>query len=107
MISRRGFCLMLPAAAGYLSQAQMPSTAGSAMGDGEDGGDGWSFDSPPDSARPYVLWMWMGSNVSASGITKDLEAMKAAGIGGATIMSLADSCIPWAGFIGNSPTPDV
>jgi hypothetical protein len=51
--------------------------------------------------------MWMGSNVSAGGITKDLEAMKAAGIGGATIMSLADSCIPWAGFIGNSPTPEV
>jgi hypothetical protein len=51
--------------------------------------------------------MWMGSNVSAEGITKDLEAMKAAGIGGATIMSLADSCIPWAGFIGQSPTPEV
>ncbi len=49
----------------------------------------------------------MGSNVSATGITADLEAMKDAGIGGATIFSLADSTVPWAGFIGKSPTPQI
>jgi hypothetical protein len=66
-----------------------------------------AFAAPPDSTRPYVLWMWMGSNVSKQGITADLEAMKDAGIGGATIFSLADTLIPWAGVIGKSPTPDV
>ncbi len=66
-----------------------------------------AFTAPPDSTRPYVLWMWMGSNVSKEGITADLEAMKEAGIGGATIFSLADTLIPWAGVIGKSPTPEV
>jgi hypothetical protein len=65
------------------------------------------FTAPPDSTRPYVLWMWMGSNVSKEGITLDLEAMKQAGIGGATIFSLADTLTPWAGVILNSPTPDI
>jgi hypothetical protein len=65
------------------------------------------FISPPNSARPYVLWMWMGCNVSKTGITRDLEAMQAAGIGGATIFSLADTLTPWSGVIRNSPTPDI
>ncbi len=66
-----------------------------------------AFASPPDSARPYVLWMWMGSNITKEGITLDLEAMKEAGIGGATIFSLADTLTPWAGVILNSPTPEI
>ena len=49
----------------------------------------------------------MGSNISRSGITRDLEAMKEGGIGGATIFSLADSTTPWAGAILKSPTPEV
>ena len=40
------------------------------------------FASPPDSARPHTWWHWMDGNVSKEGITKDLEAMKQAGIGG-------------------------
>jgi hypothetical protein len=66
-----------------------------------------AFLNPPDSTRPYVLWMWMGSNISKEGITLDLEAMKEAGIGGATIFSLADTLTPWAGVIQKSPTPEV
>ncbi len=66
-----------------------------------------AFAAPPDATRPYVLWMWMGSNISREGITADLEAMKDAGIGGATIFSLADTLIPWAGVIGKSPTPQI
>ena len=66
-----------------------------------------AFLSPPDSTRPYVLWMWMGSNISRQGITLDLEAMKEAGIGGATIFSLADTLTPWAGVIQKSPTPEI
>ena len=65
------------------------------------------FKDPPNSARPYVLWMWMGSNISKLGITRDLEAMKEAGIGGATIFSLADTLTPWAGVILKSPTPEI
>ena len=66
-----------------------------------------AFVTPPESTRPYVLWMWMGSNISREGITADLEAMKEAGIGGATIFSLADTLMPWSGVIGKSPTPEV
>lgn len=62
---------------------------------------------PPAAARPQVLWMWMGSNVSREGITKDLEALKAAGFGGTVMFSLADTCTPWAGKIGRSLTPEV
>jgi hypothetical protein len=43
------------------------------------------FRQPPDSARPNVLWFWMNGNVTRDGITRDLEAMKRAGIGGALI----------------------
>ncbi len=66
-----------------------------------------AFTNPPDSTRPYVLWMWMGSNISKEGISRDLEAMRDAGIGGATIFSLADTLTPWAGVILKSPTPEV
>jgi hypothetical protein len=66
-----------------------------------------AFTNPPASTRPYVLWMWMGSNVSKQGITLDLEAMREAGIGGATIYSLADTLTPWAGVIQKSPTPEI
>src|SRR5579863_476767 len=66
-----------------------------------------AFLNPPVAARPHVLWMWMGSNLSKEGITRDLEAMREAGIGGATMYSLADTLIPWAGFIGKSPTPEI
>jgi len=66
-----------------------------------------SFLEPPDSARPRVLWMWMGSNISKDGITRDLEALKAAGFGGTTMFSLADTTTPWAGVIAKSPTPEI
>jgi hypothetical protein len=49
------------------------------------------FLNPPTSAKPYVWWHWMGSNFSKEGITKDLEAMKESGIGGATIFNLASA----------------
>ncbi len=62
------------------------------------------FKSPPDSAKPGVWWHWMGCNVTKDGITRDLEAFKAAGISGATIFGMADVCSPWAAHIENSPT---
>lgn len=43
------------------------------------------FITPPDSVKPSVYWYWMSDNISATGVTKDLEAMAAAGIGRAFI----------------------
>lgn len=40
-----------------------------------------SFLNPPDSARPGVYWYFMDGNMSKEAMTKDLESMKAAGIG--------------------------
>ncbi len=65
------------------------------------------FAHPPDSARPGVLWMWMGCNVTSNGITRDLEALRKAGFNRATMFSLADVTTPWACEIGNSPTPEI
>lgn len=60
---------------------------------------------PPMEAKPYVWWHWMGSNYSKYGITKDLEAMKAAGIGGATIFNLTSAVQESGAPIGNLPWP--
>jgi alpha-L-rhamnosidase len=65
------------------------------------------FQDPPESAKPGVLWMWMGSNISKEGITRDLEALKEEGFNRTTMFSLADVTTPWAGEIGNSPTPEL
>jgi len=47
---------------------------------------------PPPAARPGVLWDWMGGMISRDGITKDLEAMAAQGIGKVMIMQMPDQC---------------
>ena len=41
-----------------------------------------NFLNPPASAKPYTWYHWMNGNINKEGITKDIEAMKAAGIGG-------------------------
>ena len=43
------------------------------------------FRRPPPSARPHTFWFWMNGNVTRDGITRDLEAMQRAGIGGVLI----------------------
>lgn len=40
------------------------------------------FAHPPEAAKPRTWWHWTGGNVTLTGITKDLEWMKSAGIGG-------------------------
>jgi hypothetical protein len=65
------------------------------------------FESPPRSARPYVWWPWMGSNVTSEGITRDLEMMKAFGIGGATIFNVTSSVEYGPMPMRNSMTPQV
>ena len=66
-----------------------------------------NFQSPPAAARPHVMWMWMGCNLTKASITKDLEALRDAGFGGTMMMSLADTTTPWPGEIGKSPTPEI
>ena len=44
-----------------------------------------AFADPPAATRPRCYWYWMDGHISKEGITKDLEAMKRVGIGGAFI----------------------
>jgi hypothetical protein len=46
------------------------------------------FQSPPQSAAPWVFWYWYHASVSKEGITADLEAMKQSGIAGAYLMTI-------------------
>lgn len=43
------------------------------------------FSQPPAATKPRCYWYWMDGHISKEGITKDLEAMKRVGIGGAFI----------------------
>lgn len=56
------------------------------------------FKEPPASAKPHTWWHWMNGNVSKDGITRDLEAMKRIGIGGAQIFNVEEG-IP----LGDTP----
>ncbi|NJK93578.1 MAG: hypothetical protein HC905_00395 [Bacteroidales bacterium] len=64
------------------------------------------FTNPPAILQPYVWWHWMGPNFSEEGITKDLEAMKDAGIGGATIFNLTSAVQESHAPTLNNPWPD-
>ena len=46
------------------------------------------FKNPPQKGRLQAMWFWQGTEFSKEGITKDLEAMKAAGLGAALILHL-------------------
>jgi hypothetical protein len=52
------------------------------------------FKTPPPSTEPYMYWYWLNNNVSAKGITADLEAMKQAGIGEVFIGHVISDGIP-------------
>ncbi len=60
------------------------------------------FQTPPASAKPMTWMHWMDNNISAAGMTKDLEAIADVGIGGALIFSIARG-IPDGKVIFNSP----
>ena len=64
------------------------------------------FKHPPATSKPYVWWHWMGSNFSKTGITKDLEAMKEQGIGGATIFNIASAVQESHAPTLNNPWPE-
>ena len=50
---------------------------------------GWEH--PPREARLRAYWWWLNGNVTANAITRDLEAMKAQGWGGALICDAGGS----------------
>jgi hypothetical protein len=52
------------------------------------------FLQPPASARPWVYWTWLSSNVTRAGITADLEAMQRVGIGGALLLDVDQGTPP-------------
>ncbi len=53
------------------------------------------FASPPREAGVCAYWHWVGYNVSKAGITRDLEAMKAAGMRAATIIVVGSHARRW------------
>ena len=76
-IERRGF-LAGCAAGAFAVTLNWPDPAVAADGDGLVDG----FRTPGPAARPYTWWHWMNGNVSADGITRDLEALSRVGVGG-------------------------
>ena len=50
-----------------------------------------TFDDPPRTCGVSAWWHWLGSNVSKAGITRDLEAMRSAGLSGATIFNIQET----------------
>lgn len=61
------------------------------------------FRNPPVCVRPYVWWHWLGPCFSEEGITKDLEAMREAGIGGATVFNITSGVQESAAVIPGWP----
>jgi len=62
-----------------LAAALVASLAGPycAAGDWEQG-----FRQTPDADKPWAYWWWLNANVTRQSITRDLEEMKAKGMGG-------------------------
>ena len=79
MKKRMSYCLaaLVLSAAASLA-ASVPTVAELAAG----------FQSPPLSARPGVYWYFMDGNLSKEGVTRDLEAMRDAGIGYAVFLEV-------------------
>ncbi|MDR2424435.1 MAG: glycoside hydrolase family 2 [Prevotellaceae bacterium] len=53
------------------------------------------FRNPDDSVRLRMFWYWMSDNVSQEGIERDLEAIKAAGIGSVFIGNIGGEGVPY------------
>lgn len=49
------------------------------------------FHQPPAQARTHCYWWWLNGNTTADTITRDLEGMKAKGIGGAILVDAGGS----------------
>ena len=87
LITRNLFCQQVPSQSAILERLKK------------------DFETPPPKAKTFAWWHWMGSNITKQGITKDLEAMKAEGLGGATIFNLTSSVQAGANPMQNSVNP--
>ena len=56
-----------------------------------------AFANPPDSARMWTWWFWLGDKVDKESITADLEALKERGMAGVTVYSLSGPGVPGKG----------
>jgi hypothetical protein len=61
-----------------------------------------NFKNPPASAKPKTWMHAMSGNMSKAGMTKDLEALAAAGQGGVLLFNIAQG-IPYGNVPYNSP----
>ena len=52
------------------------------------------FVSPPDSAKPQTWWHWVDGRVSTNGITAELEAIQALGLGGVQLFMAGQGRTP-------------
>lgn len=48
------------------------------------------FKTPPNESKPQVWWHWLNGHISSEAITKDLDSMKKAGIGGFTLFNVSE-----------------
>ena len=79
---RRAFCAGLLASRALAAPVQAQGTEPAGAEARQDAPLEQQFRDPPASARPRVWWHWMNGNITKDGIAKDLDWMKAAGIGG-------------------------
>ncbi|MGC8553474.1 MAG: glycosyl hydrolase [Phycisphaerae bacterium] len=93
MMGMSGFGIVLASVPGAGGKMQESSAATAASSSGVDE-LAKNFAFPPDSARPWVYWFWLDGNITREGVTADLEAMKAAGIGGVLIMEVSQGTPP-------------
>ena len=52
------------------------------------------FQNPPEETKPWCYWYWYKSDITRDGITKDLEAMKKAGVRLAMIGNIDYGSLP-------------
>lgn len=79
MLDRRAFVASATAAGALTVSFGLPPRCARAA---ETGSMDASFRDPPPDSRPHTWWHWMNGNVTADGITRDLEAMARVGVGG-------------------------
>ncbi|MCX7047198.1 MAG: glycosyl hydrolase, partial [Candidatus Sumerlaeota bacterium] len=61
------------------------------------------FANPPESARLRCFWWWLNGNVTKEAITRDLEEMRAKGLGGALIFDAGGAGGGGSGAAGATP----
>lgn len=84
-MKRRSFMKMMPAAAAASRLAPGQQAPGAGVTTAQMMKE---FLDPPASARPRTWWHWMNGNISADGITRDMEAMARIGVRGFQIFQV-------------------